>query len=93
MSLLVQNECRPLKILYTQTVNMPPSSVSSQVRGLLDPQAGWPGRYINVRRCRGLSMVLLRQKDPLELFVRVGNFLPVPGFYLVAIIPKLLKAT
>ena len=36
----------------------------------LDPQAGWPGRYINVRCCGGLSMVLLQLKDPLELFVK-----------------------
>ena len=36
----------------------------------LDPQAGWPGRYINVRGCGGLSMILLQLKDPLELFVR-----------------------
>ena len=25
----------------------------------LDPQAGWPGRYKNVRRCGGLPMVFL----------------------------------
>ena len=37
---------------------------------LLDPQAGWPGCYINVRCCGGLSMVLLQLKDPLELFVK-----------------------
>ena len=30
--------------------------------------AGWPGRYINVRQCGRLSMVLLQLKDPLELF-------------------------
>ena len=42
----------------------------------LDPQAGWPGRYINVRRCGGLPMVLLQQKYPLELFVKSREFLP-----------------
>ena len=31
--------------------------------------AGWPGRFINVRHCGGLSMVHLQLKDPLELFV------------------------
>ena len=43
-------------------------------------EAGWPGRYINVRRCVGLSMVLLQLKDPLELFVKSSEFLPGPGF-------------
>ena len=46
----------------------------------LDPQAGWPGRYINVRRCGGLSMVLLQLKDPLELFVKSKKFLPCSRF-------------
>ena len=46
----------------------------------LDPQAGWPGRYINVRHCGGLSMVLLQLKDPLELFVKSREFLPGSGF-------------
>ena len=46
----------------------------------LDPQAGWPGRYINVRHCRGLPMVLLQQKDPLELLVKSREFLPGSGF-------------
>ena len=46
----------------------------------LDPQAGWPGRYINVRRCGGLSMVRLQLKDPLELFVKSREFLPGSGF-------------
>ena len=46
----------------------------------LDLQAGWPGRYINVRHCRGLLMVLLQQKDPLELFVKSREFLPGSGF-------------
>ena len=52
----------------------------------LDPQADWPGRYINVR-CGGLSMVLLQLKDPLELLVKssIGNFFPVLGFYLIVI--------
>ena len=46
----------------------------------LDSQAGWPGRYINVRRCGGLSMVLLQLRDPLELFVKRREFLPISGF-------------
>ena len=46
----------------------------------LDPQAGWPGRYIDVRRFGGLPMVLLQQKDPLELFVKRREFLPGSGF-------------
>ena len=46
----------------------------------LDPQAGWPGRYINVRRCGGLSMVLPQLKDPLKLFVKSREFLPGYGF-------------
>ena len=36
----------------------------------LDPQAGWPGRYINVQHCGGLAMAPLQLKDPLELFVK-----------------------
>ena len=47
----------------------------------LDPQAGWPGRYINVWPCRWLSsMVLMQLKDPLELFVKRREFLPGSGF-------------
>ena len=45
----------------------------------LDPQAGWPGRYKNVRHCGGLSMVFLQLKDPLELFVKSKEFLLGPG--------------
>ena len=37
-------------------------------------KAGWPGRYINLRCCGGLSMVLLQLKDPLELFVKRREF-------------------
>ena len=47
---------------------------------MLDPQAGWPGRCINVRRCGGLSMVPLQLKDPLELFVNSREFLSSSGF-------------
>ena len=48
--------------------------------------AGWPGRFINVRRCGGLSIVLLQLKDPLGVFVKIREFLPVfRGFYTVAI--------
>ena len=33
------------------------------------PQAAsWPGHYINMRHCGGLSMVFLQLKDPLVLF-------------------------
>ena len=53
---------------------------TAQVWSPLDPQAGWPGRYINVRRCGGLSMVLLQLKDPLQLFVKRREFLPGSGF-------------
>ena len=41
---------------------------------------GWHGRYINVRRCGGLSIVLMQLEDPLELFVKRREFLPVSGF-------------
>ena len=57
-------------------------------------QAGWPGRYINVRRCGRLPMVLLQQKDPLELFVKSREFLPGSGFLSRGDMTlKLLKAT
>ena len=46
----------------------------------LDPEAGWPGLYINVRHCEGLSMVLLPLKDLKELFVNRREFLPSSGF-------------
>ena len=48
----------------------------------LDPQTGWLGRYINVRRWGGLPMFLLQQKDPLELlvFVKSSAFLPGSRF-------------
>ena len=46
----------------------------------LDSQADGPGRYINVRRCGELPVVLLQQKDPLELFVKSREFLPGSGF-------------
>ena len=41
---------------------------------------GWPGRYIIVRRCVALSIVLLQLKDPLELFVKRRGFLSGSGF-------------
>ena len=57
-------------------------SASLQV---LDPKWAWPGRNIDVRRCEGLSMVLLHLKIPLKLFVRKGDLFSVLGFYLIAI--------
>ena len=36
----------------------------------------WPGRYINVWRCGGLSIARLQLKDPLELFVKRSEFIP-----------------
>ena len=41
---------------------------------------GWPGRFIHVRRCGGLSMVRLQLKDPLEVFVKATEFLFYCGF-------------
>ena len=46
----------------------------------MDPQAGSPGRYIKGQRCGGISMVLLRLKYPLELFVKSREFVPGSGF-------------
>ena len=62
-------------------VTMP--SCQAQVRRFespLDPQAGWPGRYINVRCCGGLPMAFLQQESQLELFVKRREFLPDSGF-------------
>ena len=42
--------------------------------------ADWPGHYINVRRCGGLSMVHLQLKDSLELFAKRRQFLHCSGF-------------
>ena len=33
---------------------------------------GWPGRFTNMQRCGGMSMFILRTKDPLEIFVERG---------------------
>ena len=62
-------------------VMMPGSQVRVRMfESPLDPQAGWFGCYIDVRRCGGLSMVLLQLKDPLELFVKSRKYLPGCGF-------------
>ena len=42
--------------------------------------AGWPGCFINVWHCKGLSMVLLQLIYPLELFVKRREYLPGSGF-------------
>ena len=42
--------------------------------------AGWSGRFINVRHFGGLSMVPLQLTDPLELYVKRGDFFPGSGF-------------
>ena len=57
-------------------VTMPGSQAC--VRRFVSPlnlRAGWPGRFINVRRFGGLCMGLLQLKDPLELFVKRRVFL------------------
>ena len=41
---------------------------------------GWPGCYINVWCCGGLSMAVLQLKDPLESFVKRRQFLPGSTF-------------
>ena len=62
-------------------VTMPSSQAQGRwFESLLNPQAGWPGHYINVRRCEGLSMVLLQLKYSFELFMKRREFLSVPGF-------------
>ena len=44
--------------------------------------AGWPGRFINVRGCGGMPMLLLKLRDTLELLVKgEGNVFPVLGSY------------
>ena len=44
------------------------------------PQAGWPRRYIHVRRCGGLPSVPPQLKDPLEPFVNRKEFLAGSAF-------------
>ena len=46
------------------------------------PVSGWPGRYINVRNCGELYMVLMQMKDPLEVFVNRREFLPSSRFFI-----------
>ena len=58
-----------------------PPSVGWQVLVSAEsPLASWPGRYINVQRCKGMPMVLLQLRDPLKLFVKRKEFLPGSGF-------------
>ena len=48
--------------------------------------AGWPGRFINVRGCGGMSMLLLKLRDTLELLVKGEGrreCFPGSGFLLV----------
>ena len=66
-------------IFITNQVDSKCEVVYSSLRWI-PPLAGWPGRYINLRCCRGLSMVLLQLKDALELFVKRREFLPSSGF-------------
>ena len=42
--------------------------------------AGWPGRYINVRRCEGWAGALLQLKVTLELFAKRREFITGSGF-------------
>ena len=58
-------------------------------RSPLNPQAGWPDRYINVRCCGGLS-IWSSAKDPLELFVKRMEFLPGFGFLYDIFLPSFL---
>ena len=41
---------------------------------------GWPGCFINVKHCGGLSMVLLKLKAPSVLFEKGRELLPSSGF-------------
>ena len=64
--------------------------ISAWVRvsiSLPDPVTGWIGRYINVRCCGGLSMVVLQQKDLWKLFVKRSEFLPGSGSLYRCLIP------
>ena len=65
-SLSFNSPC-PLPIIYPYSLSTPHSPPLSQV--------GWPGRYINVRHCGGMSIVLVQKKDPLELFKKSWEFL------------------
>ena len=42
-------------------------------------QVGWPGRFIHVRHCGGLSLFFLQLKDPLDkdfsVFIKSGHVL------------------
>ena len=62
---------------------------ASRLEPPLDQQAGWPGHYIKVRRCGGLSMVPLQLKDTLESFMKRRGFLLGSGLLsrFVAILP------
>ena len=59
---------------------------------LLD-QGGLPGRYINMRRCGGLSIVFfLQMEDPLELLVKRRDYIPGSGFLSSRDIPVVVES-
>ena len=89
-SLLRYHSLNPLtltaRVVHQYTVPRPyhtpwPSCYNAWLPSWGPTKAGWPGGYVKVQRCGGLSMVLLQLKDPLELFGKRR----VPGFYAVAI--------
>ena len=70
--------CHGLVVLMPACMSPKPKVEGSSLSWI--PLCGWPGYYINVQCCGGLSMVLLQLKDPLEQFVKRKKFLPCLRF-------------
>ena len=60
-------------------INIPAAKHEFIVSNLCWMPSRLPGRYINVRHCGGLALVLLQLKDPLEVFMKRSEFLPRSG--------------
>ena len=75
-----------LEFILLSFFAIPIPSASLQVRVSAGSSlVGSPGHYINVQRCRGLSMVFLQLRAPLELFVKGREFLPGSEFDLTEV--------
>ena len=53
----------------------PKSEVAGSILRWVLKIAGWPGRFINVLHCGGLSMVLMQLEGPLKLLIKRREFL------------------
>ena len=69
----------PGVLVVTNLLRLAPKLRSQVPVSAGSPFGGWPGRFINVRRCGGLHMGLLHLKDPLGFLWRGGTLFYFPG--------------